>query len=161
MGIFRRDPSLHGATERVHPFLLPAAVIRIERALSLPIGPVPEAEPAKPIEALVQLLDEAAGAKVAVCADRASGVAGVAARFGRRPSTFARLLRLNYLAPDIVTAILDGRQPQGTNRRSLLNADLPMDSAMQRKLLGFPAHVAIQDDEERYWPIGFPMPAGS
>jgi hypothetical protein len=56
-----------------------------------------------------------------------------------KPGHFSRLIRLNYLAPDIVTAILDGTQPATLNRDALLKANLPMDWSLQRKLLGFPA----------------------
>lgn len=148
-GLFRRDPNLKADVERVYAYVLPAATIRVERSLHLPIEPLYTVT-TKPLQGLVALLDEAARARTEVFGDRTIGVAAVAARFGRRPSTFARLLRLNYLAPDIVTAILDGRQPAGINRRSLLNASLPMDWAMQRRLLGFPARSAVQGDEERY-----------
>jgi site-specific DNA recombinase len=35
----------------------------------------------------------------------------LARREGVSPSSFTRLVRLSYLAPDITQAILDGRQP--------------------------------------------------
>jgi hypothetical protein len=54
-----------------------------------------------------------------------------------RPAGFARLVRLNYLAPDIVAAILDGEQPKGLTRKKLLTFDLPIDWKLQRALLGF------------------------
>jgi len=52
---------------------------------------------------------------------------------------FSRLVRLNYLAPDIALAIRDGSQPSTMTRRSLLGANLPLDWAIQRNLLGFPS----------------------
>ena len=54
-----------------------------------------------------------------------------------KPGHFSRLIRLNYLAPDIVTAILDGGQPVTLTRDVLLKANLPMDWSLQRRLLGF------------------------
>ena len=48
----------------------------------------------------------------------------------------ARHLQLAWLAPDIVEAILDGRQPKQLTLKRLL-AKLPMDWAEQRKALGF------------------------
>jgi hypothetical protein len=49
-----------------------------------------------------------------------------------------RLARLRFLAPDIVSAILDGSQPVELTTRSLLRiANLPFDWASQRQLLGF------------------------
>jgi site-specific DNA recombinase len=49
-----------------------------------------------------------------------------------------RLARLSYLAPDLVSAIIDGRQPPELNGRRLLRiADLPLDWNAQRRMLGF------------------------
>ena len=49
-----------------------------------------------------------------------------------------RLARLSYLAPDIVSAIIEGRQPPLLSGRRLLRAaDLPFDWDGQRALLGF------------------------
>ena len=52
-----------------------------------------------------------------------------------------RLLRLNYLAPDIVAAILDGEQPSSLTRKMLLYGELPLDWALQRRMLGFPVRT--------------------
>jgi site-specific DNA recombinase len=49
-----------------------------------------------------------------------------------------RLARLGYLAPDIVTAIVEGRQPPSLTGRSLLRcANLPIEWTEQRRVLGF------------------------
>ena len=49
------------------------------------------------------------------------------------------VLRLAWLAPDIVAAIVNGRQPRQLTAKTLmrLTARLPADWAEQRKLLGF------------------------
>jgi site-specific DNA recombinase len=48
-----------------------------------------------------------------------------------------QLLRISFLAPDIVTAIVEGRQPPSlTGRRLLRVTDLPLDWAGQRRVLG-------------------------
>ena len=49
------------------------------------------------------------------------------------------LLRLRWLAPDIATAIVNGRQPSQLNAKKLmrLTAQLPADWSEQRILLGF------------------------
>jgi site-specific DNA recombinase len=49
------------------------------------------------------------------------------------------LVRLSYLAPDIVRAILDGRQPFGLSMTRLMTStqDLPHDWVEQRRYLGF------------------------
>jgi site-specific DNA recombinase len=51
-----------------------------------------------------------------------------------------RTARLAYLAPDIVRAILDGRQPRQVTARTLSRIGaLPLCWTRQRKMLGFPA----------------------
>ncbi len=51
----------------------------------------------------------------------------------------SRLLRLPSLAPDIVTAIINGKHPLELSAKRLmrLTLQLPTDWAEQRKLLGF------------------------
>jgi hypothetical protein len=55
------------------------------------------------------------------------------------PGWVAEVLRLTTLAPDIVEAILDGRQPKHLNLQTLRGRHdlLPRDWDQQRKLLGF------------------------
>jgi hypothetical protein len=55
-------------------------------------------------------------------------------------SEISRLLPLAFLAPDIVEAILAGRQPPELTIRHLKRSDnLPLDWHHQSKALGFPA----------------------
>ena len=50
-----------------------------------------------------------------------------------------QVLRLAYLAPDITTAILDGRQPARLTATWLIeHPNLPLSWRAQRRLLGFP-----------------------
>ncbi|KRH79023.1 hypothetical protein FERRO_00840 [Ferrovum sp. JA12] len=55
------------------------------------------------------------------------------------PGWVAEVLRLTRLAPDIVQAILDGRQPRHLNLHAIRGrqADVPVDWDEQRRLLGF------------------------
>jgi hypothetical protein len=55
---------------------------------------------------------------------------------GINESYICRVLRLTLLAPDIVEAVLDGRQPRTLELQSLLKP-LPSNWAAQRKVLGF------------------------
>ncbi len=64
-------------------------------------------------------------------------MAKIAADLGRCRGDLADQMRLSYLAPDIVTAIIDGNQPASLTRKRLAAADLPLDWAQQRQLLGF------------------------
>ena len=65
-----------------------------------------------------------------------ASAAEVARREGVNESYLCRVLRLTLLAPDIVEAILDGRQPQTLELQSLMKP-LPLDWPAQRKKLGF------------------------
>jgi hypothetical protein len=50
----------------------------------------------------------------------------------------ARLMRLNFLGPDIVVAILNGRQPLAVTATKLMaDTRLPLDWSEHRKALGF------------------------
>ncbi|MBW3169420.1 hypothetical protein [Qipengyuania flava] len=81
----------------------------------------------------------------------------LARSLGRRPAHFARLIRVNYLAPDIVTAILDGTQPAALTRDVILKSNIPTDWSLQRRLYGFPAPEREVDARNLFgrgmWPI--------
>jgi len=55
------------------------------------------------------------------------------------PGYISRLLRLPLLAPDIVTAIVSGKNPPQLTAKKLMRhaLELPIDWTEQRKLLGF------------------------
>jgi hypothetical protein len=54
------------------------------------------------------------------------------------PSYATRLLRLTFLAPDIVAAILAGNQPADlTANKLMVDTRLPLDWRVQRTALGF------------------------
>ena len=58
-------------------------------------------------------------------------------REGRCRTHLARLLRLAWLSPRIVEAIVEGSQPRNINRQLLLAANLPIEWAEQEQLFGF------------------------
>ena len=62
--------------------------------------------------------------------------AQIATRFGLSDAHVRRLLRLAYLAPDIVEAIVEGRQPRILTVKLLLKG-IPLDWADQRAAFGF------------------------
>ena len=53
----------------------------------------------------------------------------------------SRLLRLSSLAPDIITAIVNGKNPPQLTAKKLMRLalEIPVDWTAQRKLLGFHA----------------------
>ena len=88
--------------------------------------------------ALVRLLIRAHSLAHRLASRPSSTLEEVGALEGMGAPYAARLMRLNFLAPDIVVAILNGRQPIALTA-SKLTADtrLPLDWSGQRKALGF------------------------
>jgi site-specific DNA recombinase len=93
---------------------------------------------APPDEALVRLLTRAhsLARHLAMHPSATLEEAGAAENMGAPYA--ARLMRLNYLAPDIVVAILNGRQPMAfTANKLMADTRFPLAWAEQRKALGF------------------------
>jgi hypothetical protein len=68
--------------------------------------------------ALIKLIVKSYAAR-AMSANPQMSISEVAEAEGHKRDYFGVLLCLNWLAPDIVQAILDGRQPTGPDRESL------------------------------------------
>ena len=66
--------------------------------------------------------------------------AEIAGECGLGESYVRRILRLAYLAPDIVEAIAEGRQTRGLTLERLLSP-VPFAWAEQRQRFGFATHV--------------------
>jgi site-specific DNA recombinase len=116
----------------------PATRVRRGHQLRLVI-PGPEAALAVPAmrdAKLVALLAEAYAARTLVLASPERSISAIAANTGRCRTHLARLLPMACLAPDIVTAIVEGRQPPSMTARSLLATDLPLAWREQRTALG-------------------------
>ena len=93
---------------------------------------------AKPDARLIKLLIRARRFSAALVNSDGVPFAALAKRQGASPSYFTRLVRLNYLAPDITQAILDGRQPRDSTADKLLaHSRLPLAWHEQRTVLGF------------------------
>lgn len=88
--------------------------------------------------ALTRLLVQAHGIRDRAVADTTLSIEDLARQEGVGASYAARLIRLTYLAPDIVDGILAGRQPPELTARTLMNdTRLPLGWAEQREALGF------------------------
>ena len=88
-------------------------------------------------EALVSVLRDAMAIRNEVLSARTSSIANIAISSGRCRKRLGRLLRLSWIAPEIVEAILAGRQPQSLSPNALLTTDLPLDWQGQKAALGF------------------------
>ncbi|MCT4635379.1 MAG: hypothetical protein N4A31_03920 [Rickettsiales bacterium] len=64
-------------------------------------------------------------------------ISSLAAKEGLTHAYVGRLLRLNLLAPDVVEAILEGRQPKGLKVIDFLRKEIPLLWEEQREKFGF------------------------
>lgn len=95
----------------------------------------PDDEPARN-QQLIVLLRDAARAQALALAKPKLSLDALAAKFGRSPERFKRLIRLSYLSPKIVAAILRGQQPVHLTSQSLQHLDrLPLAWNEQEALL--------------------------
>ena len=88
-------------------------------------------------EKLVALMADAHQARQLILANPDQSIAAVAADNGRCRTRLGKLAALACLAPDIITAIIEGRQPPTLTARSLQDIELPLAWTDQRALLGF------------------------
>ena len=85
---------------------------------------------------LVGLVAEAHAVRRAVL-EQTGSLAQIATRLGKCRGHLADMMRISYLAPDIVDAIVAGRQPASLKRKTLMASQLSLDWAEQRRQLGF------------------------
>jgi site-specific DNA recombinase len=87
--------------------------------------------------ALVALIAEAQVARAAVLEGPDKSIKDIAAASGQCRHRLARLIKLSWLAPAIIEAIMTGRQPVTLIPKHLLTVDLPLDWTAQKAALGF------------------------
>ena len=91
-----------------------------------------------PDPALIRLVIRAHGIRDQLLHNRSLTLEEIAKSHGFVPSYATRLFRLTLLAPDIVAAVLGGRQPPDLTARKLMDdTRLPLDWNEQRRALGF------------------------
>jgi site-specific DNA recombinase len=137
IGIYKIDEATSSRPTKTHLLDIACPSVCCAPRLRLPFEPrnTPEA---KPVRGLFRLVRDARRAQALVDQHRAEPVSALAGRMHLTNNRFVQILQLNYLAPDIVTAILDGTQPPELTRTKLMQATLPLDWALQRRILGFP-----------------------
>lgn len=149
-GLFRANKAMWSDGQPTLLIDVPVSAVRFERSLVIPLEPADPSQPRKFDANLVEAIRDARRGQAMLDNERDKTVADIARRFNRQPGFFARILRLNYLAPDIIAAILDGTQPPELSRQKLVYCDLPMDWALQRRMFGFAARQDHQRNEPRY-----------
>jgi hypothetical protein len=86
---------------------------------------------------LIRALVKACSWKEQLISGRSISIRAIATGEGVTERYVARLLKLAFLAPDIVEAILEGRQPADLELQRLLQ-DIPLGWEEQRRRFGFP-----------------------
>jgi hypothetical protein len=121
------------------PVELCCATVRVRKGHELRlIIPGPQREPDRiRDEKLIALLTEAQAARALILENPTRALSSIASENGRCRTRLGRLVMLSCLAPDIVTAIVEGRQPAPLTPAILLATPLPLAWRDQRALLGF------------------------
>jgi hypothetical protein len=109
-----------------------ATIARKGAELKLVVGQSPDDTRREPDPVLLKLITLA---HVARRAKLAGSEDALVSRYSK--AHLQQLLRISWLAPDIIAAIADGRQPPTLTGRRLLRAtNIPLSWAAQRKLFG-------------------------
>ena len=96
------------------------------------------ADHATPDQALIRLLQRARALQSAIEQSGSASIEEIASSQNMTSSYVTRLMRLNFLAPDIVEAIFTGRQPAELSANKLMkDTRYPLGWREQRIALGF------------------------
>jgi hypothetical protein len=124
-------------SDRIHKLTVAAKLSRAGREMKLVINEANN--DGAPDMALLRVVARARDVQVRLETDTSLTVQNIASREGVSSAYIYSLLRLRWLAPNIVTAIVDGRQPGKftASRLMRLSARLPMQWSEQLTLFGF------------------------
>ncbi|HYF08105.1 MAG TPA: zinc ribbon domain-containing protein, partial [Acetobacteraceae bacterium] len=118
---------------------MPASLQRAGKEMAMVLGPEPATAPtADP--AMLRLILRARALWDKVQRGEVAGLGELAIQAGVSSSYATRLVRLAFLAPDVLSAIIEGRQPEGLTAARLLQEcrrGLPLDWQQQRATLDF------------------------
>lgn len=99
---------------------------------------IDQGDTSKPINAaMIALLGDALQARELVLASPELSINQIAKRDGRCRKQLTRQVRLSWLSPNIIEAVVNGRAPSRLTRKRLLDADLPILWSVQEEMLGF------------------------
>ena len=122
-------------TQSIHHLSFPVQRLRRGQVVKL-ILPGSEPETTNRDSRLIGLIADAYALRKTVLAQTGS-LAQIATRLGKCRGSLADMMRISYLAPDIVMAIMEGRQPASLKRKTLMATPLSLDWPQQRQQLGF------------------------
>ena len=106
-----------------------------EMRLVVPPGGTKELPP-RPNKTLIKALTRAHAWKVKLFSGQAPSIDAIAKAEGVTPRYVGRILRLAFLAPDIVEAILEGSQPADLELERIMKG-IPLGWQVQRRAFGF------------------------
>ncbi|MDK9696972.1 MAG: hypothetical protein OEL76_11315 [Siculibacillus sp.] len=117
---------------------VPAMLKRVGMEMRHLVESPRDREARKPDRSLLRLLARADRFRDLILRGDGRSIAELAEENGVTRPYFSRIVRLGFLAPDIATAILEGRQPIDLSaKRMSVTADLAKDWSVQRRELGF------------------------
>lgn len=120
------------------PLVLTAPAVRVRRGKDVKLVFVSDTGFARqPDQKLVMLIDEAMAARAAITADPQRTMRDAAASIKQCRHRLTKLVRLSFLAPELVDAIVAGKHPAALTPAKLLDADLPLGWIAQKAMLGF------------------------
>jgi site-specific DNA recombinase len=133
----KRDQRSHRESHDIVTLKLPARLKRVGREMRMLVGGSSDQTAADP--SLLRIVARAHDIQARLSQNTELTVHDVAREEHVTAAYIYTLLRLPWLAPDITTAVVNGRQPQQLNAKTLMRkaSRLPTDWAEQRTLLGF------------------------
>jgi hypothetical protein len=137
LGVQAKEPREKSAPPSLRRFTFPIALRRrgVERKIIIRRGDDHRLEP-DPV--LCRLIARAHSWVRQLARGEVASVKAIAAREGLDGSDISRILPFAFLAPDIIEAILAGRQPPELTAKVLMRLQLlPADWQAQRRRLGF------------------------
>jgi len=132
-----RNDNTSGSRGDILTLTAPAKLTRVGREMKMLVEGHDDQGPADP--SLLRIIARAHDVQARLTQDTNLSVHDIARQERVSAAYIYILLRLPWLAPDITTAIVNGRHPSQLNAKKLkrLTAQLPSDWAKQRALLGF------------------------
>jgi hypothetical protein len=107
-----------------------------EKLIHVPGGGSP-GNGGRPDKALLKAVARAFAWREMLESEEARSISDLVRKVGFTEDYVRRILKLAFLSPDIVEAILQGRQPLGVTLSHILQVDLPLSWRIQQEVLGF------------------------
>lgn len=137
LNIVRADSSVQPTPANL-TIELQAIRLRRGKALRLVIPPTSSDQSVQMRdEKLIALIAESRTIMTQITDNPDKSIPTLAAELGRCRVRMMKVIKLAFLDPDIVTAIVEGRQPLKLTPGKMLASDLPLAWAEQRRVLGF------------------------